>query len=101
MACIRTGCFSSHCTPGRDLRQVEEELSSVAQLMNESKDFNNFVVDPSVPRATKIDGLNAILTKMGATDITKNFIGGCCSSRVLAWRALAFGSASRGAGGCG
>lgn len=31
--------------------------------------------DPSVPRATKIDGLNSILGKMGATDITKNFVG--------------------------
>ena len=47
----------------------------MAELMNQSKDFNAFVTDPSVPRATKIDGLDAVLTKMGATDITKNFVG--------------------------
>lgn len=47
----------------------------VASLMAESKDFNNFVADPSVPRETKVDGLNSILTKMGATDVTKNFVG--------------------------
>lgn len=43
--------------------------------MGESKDFGAFVHDPSVPRNTKLDGLNAVLTKMGATEITKNFIG--------------------------
>lgn len=50
-------------------------LPQVASLMAESKDFNNFVADPSVPRETKVDGLNSILTKMGATDVTKNFVG--------------------------
>lgn len=53
----------------------------MAELMNQSKDFNAFVADPSVPRATKIDGLNAILTKMGATDITKNFVGELAGQR--------------------
>jgi hypothetical protein len=57
------------------LQKVEAELSQVANLMSESKDFNSFVADPTVPREVKIDGLNSILSKMGATDITKNFIG--------------------------
>lgn len=57
------------------LQKVEAELSQVANLMSDSKEFNTFVADPSVPRAVKIDGLNSILSKMGATDITKNFIG--------------------------
>lgn len=57
------------------LGKVEDELGQVAALMSESKDFTTFVADPSVPRAVKIDGLNSILTKMGATDVTKNFIG--------------------------
>lgn len=59
------------------LQKVEGELSQVSSLMAESKDFNAFVGDPSVPRAVKVDGLNSILTKMGATDITKNFVGAC------------------------
>lgn len=67
---------------GENLAKVEEELSNVATLMSESKDFNAFVADPSVPRATKIDGLNSVLTKMGATDITKNFIGGCRADQL-------------------
>ena len=67
---------------GENLAKVEEELSNVATLMSESKDFNAFVADPSVPRATKIDGLNSVLTKMGATDITKNFIGARSAVRV-------------------
>lgn len=57
------------------LAKVEGELSQVASLMSESKDFHAFVADPSVPREVKIDGLNSVLSKMGATDITKNFIG--------------------------
>ncbi|KAL4452278.1 hypothetical protein ABPG75_007940 [Micractinium tetrahymenae] len=57
------------------LGKVEDELSQVASLMAESRDFSAFVADPSVPRETKVDGLNSVLTKMGATDITKNFVG--------------------------
>ena len=62
---------------GGTLSKVEQELGQVASLMGESKEFSSFVSDPSVPRHAKIDGLNSVLTKMGATDITKNFIGGC------------------------
>jgi F-type H+-transporting ATPase subunit O len=58
------------------LQKVESELSQVASLLNESKDFHNFVADPSVPRHVKVDGLNSVLSKMGASDVTKNFIGG-------------------------
>ena len=57
------------------LSKVENELSSVAQLMSESKDFSTFITDPSVPRNTKLDGLDAVLSKMGASEITKNFVG--------------------------
>lgn len=57
------------------LSKVESELSSVAQLMSESKDFSTFIADPSVPRNTKLDGLDAVLSKMGASEITKNFVG--------------------------
>ncbi len=57
------------------LSKVESELSGVAQLMSESKDFSTFITDPSVPRNTKLDGLDAVLSKMGASEITKNFVG--------------------------
>ncbi|PSC72301.1 ATP synthase subunit mitochondrial [Micractinium conductrix] len=57
------------------LPKVEEELGQVASLMGQSKDFSSFVSDPSVPRATKIEGLTSVLSKMGATDVTKNFVG--------------------------
>ncbi|PRW57049.1 ATP synthase subunit mitochondrial [Chlorella sorokiniana] len=57
------------------LSKVESELGSVAQLMSESKDFSTFITDPSVPRNTKLDGLDAVLSKMGASEITKNFVG--------------------------
>lgn len=53
---------------------VEGELSQVATLLSESADFRAFINDPSVPSAAKTEGLSAVLTKMGATDITKNFV---------------------------
>lgn len=56
------------------LGAVEEELSQVAQMVNESRDFAEFIKDPSVPSVTKVEGLNSILEKMSASDITKNFV---------------------------
>lgn len=80
------------------LGKVESELSNVAALMSESKDFAAFVADPSVPRTTKIDGLNSILSKMGATDITKNFVG-AWDRRVGSWVAHGWWGASWGVRG--
>lgn len=59
---------------GNQLDKVEKELGQITSLMAESKDFNNFVSDPSLPSQTRIEGLNAVLNKMGASDITKRFI---------------------------
>ena len=96
---------------GGTLSKVEQELGQVASLMGESKEFSSFVSDPSVPRHAKIDGLNSVLTKMGATDITKNFIGGWVGGWVPAvgsvgdvgWGGIARWAALRGllGGGAG
>lgn len=59
---------------GNKLDAVEKELGQVASLLSESKDFNSFVSDPSVPRKAKMDGIQAIMGKMNASDITKNFV---------------------------
>lgn len=56
------------------LGKVADELAQVSSLLSESRDFSAFVADPSVPRGTKMDGLNSVLSKMSATDITKNFV---------------------------
>lgn len=57
------------------LDAVESELAQVANLVAQSKDFGAFINDPSVPANTKAAGLEAILGKMGASDITNNFVG--------------------------
>ena len=59
---------------GNQLDKVEKELAQITSLMTESKEFSNFVADPSLPSATRVEGLNAVLSKMGASDITKRFI---------------------------
>ena len=55
------------------LDKVEKELGQITNLMAESKEFNSFVTDPSIPSETRLEGLNAVLKKIGASDITKRF----------------------------
>lgn len=57
------------------LGAVEEELGQVAAMVAQSKDFSEFIKDPSVTTQAKVEGLNSVLAKMGASDITKNFMG--------------------------
>lgn len=59
------------------LEAVEAELGQVANLVAQSQDFGAFISDPSVSASTKAEGLDAILKKMGASDITGNFVGAC------------------------
>ena len=59
---------------GNQLDKVEKELAQISSLMVDSKEFHTFVSDPSLPAATRSEGLAAVLQKMGASDITKRFI---------------------------
>jgi F-type H+-transporting ATPase subunit O len=59
---------------GNQLDKVEKELANISSLMAESKEFSAFVSDPSLPSQVRVQGLDAVLKKMGASDITKRFI---------------------------
>lgn len=74
------------------LAAVEDELSQVSDLVAQSQEFSAFVKDPSLPTQSKVEGLNAVLDKMGASDITKNFMGA---------RACGGGALGQGWGGAG
>ena len=41
----------------------------------ESKQLEQFLHDPTVPRETKIAGLDAVLDGMKVSDLTKRFLG--------------------------
>lgn len=56
------------------LEKVQKEVAQIAGLMKDSKEFNTFVSDPSLPSEARIQGLGAVLGKMGASDITKRFV---------------------------
>lgn len=56
------------------LDKVEKELKQISGIMADSKEFQSFVSDPSIPSETRTKGLNAVLGKMGASDITKRFV---------------------------
>ena len=58
-----------------NLARVESELSQVASMVAESADFRNFITDPSIAAGAKMEGVSAVLGKMNASDITKNFVG--------------------------
>ncbi|KAG7673433.1 hypothetical protein Ndes2526B_g03121 [Nannochloris sp. 'desiccata'] len=59
---------------GNQLEKVEKDLAQISSLMAESKEFSSFVSDPSLPSKVRVQGLDAVLKKMGASDITKRFI---------------------------
>jgi F-type H+-transporting ATPase subunit O len=59
---------------GNQLDKVEKELAQISSLLAESSEFAAFVADPSLPTGTRVEGLGAVLKKMGASDITKRFI---------------------------
>jgi len=57
---------------------VEWPERCCAQVHNaaaESKQLEQFLHDPTVPRETKIAGLDAVLDAMKVSDLTKRFLG--------------------------
>ena len=49
-------------------------LLQIWDLEAESEDFEKFVRDPSIPKTTKAEGLQAILGNMDVSDLTKRFL---------------------------
>lgn len=41
----------------------------------ESDEFRDFLKDPSIPRSSKQDALDAVLSGLQVSDLTKNFFG--------------------------
>lgn len=56
------------------LGKVEKELSDIGSLLKESAKLRSFLSDPSVSAAKRLEGMDAILKKMEASDITKRFV---------------------------
>ncbi len=50
------------------------DLLQIWNLEAESEDFGKFVMDPSIPKTTKTEGLQAILGTMDVSDLTKRFL---------------------------
>ena len=50
------------------------DLLQIWDLEAESEDFGKFVRDPSIPKTTKVEGLEAILGGMDVSDLTKRFL---------------------------
>ena len=61
------------------------DLLQIWNLEAESEDFEKFVTDPSIPKTTKAEGLQAILNNMDVSDLTKRFLrepGSACRLAV-------------------
>src|SRR5215813_5985783 len=54
--------------------QTTEELSQMAALIGESHELRNVLQNPAVPREQKLALLDAIIKRLGAAKLTRNFL---------------------------
>jgi F-type H+-transporting ATPase subunit O len=55
------------------LDQVEQDFAQLAQITEESEQLHNLLFDPSIPKREKEAGLQAVLDKAQAAQLTRNF----------------------------
>ena len=65
------------------LDQVAEDLRSLARMIGESSDFSRMLRSPVISRAAQRAAINEILTKAGASELTRKFAGVLASNRRL------------------
>jgi F-type H+-transporting ATPase subunit O len=56
-------------------KAVEGEVSQVRDWASKDQRINSFLNDPFMPKAAKLDGMNALCTKAGFSPTTKAFFG--------------------------
>lgn len=57
------------------LDEIEEDLDQINDAAEESEEFRNFLKDPSIPKQSKQEALDAVLDGLKVSDLTKNFFG--------------------------
>lgn len=65
------------------LDAVAGDLKQVGEILEKSKDFAQFVTDPTVERSTKIKGLEGVLAGLQASELTRNFVRVLLENRRL------------------
>jgi F-type H+-transporting ATPase subunit delta len=60
--------------PKGDFRAVQRELEDFAEVYRESADFRQVLETPAVPPDAKMRVLEAILARLGTSQITSNFL---------------------------
>lgn len=65
------------------LDAVAGDLKQVGEILEKSKDFSQFVTDPTVERATKSKGLEGVLEGLQANELTRNFVRVLLENRRL------------------
>ena len=65
------------------LDQVAEDLRSITRMIAESADFNRMIRSPVISRTAQGAAINEILSKAGASDLTRKFTGVLASNRRL------------------
>lgn len=65
------------------LDAVSGDLKQVGEILEKSKDFAQFVTDPTVERSTKSKGLEGVLEGLQATELTRNFVRVLLENRRL------------------
>ena len=56
------------------LDKVGQEVNEMTKLLRESTELQQFVNEPGLPVKQRAAGMHAVLSKMGASDVTKRFM---------------------------
>lgn len=65
------------------LDQVAEDLRQIEAMTAESDDLSRLIRSPAISRADQSAAMQALLEKVGAAELTRNFIGVVASNRRL------------------
>lgn len=66
------------------LEQIENDLIEIWNTAARSKEFRNFLKDPSIPKGEKDEGLQAVLKDLKVSEITQRFMGVLAENNRLA-----------------
>ncbi len=66
------------------LEAVEADMTSLAAALKDSKEFNDFLTNPLLPREVRAKSMLAILEKMKVDQVTRQFIGMLIAQKRLA-----------------
>jgi F-type H+-transporting ATPase subunit delta len=67
----------------RQLDEVAADLTKLSKLVAENADLRRLISSPLLPRAEQAKAMDAVIAKVGVSDLTRRFIGTVARNRRL------------------